>query len=386
MRHQHLAGGFRSALFKLSLALAAGALVPNASADPGVHAEHVVIGQAAGLTGANAGAVKEFTAGANAWLRNVNERGGIHGRRVELITKDDGFDPKRTPAVATELLAQDKVFALFGTRGTPHTESILGMLDKEGVPLIAPSTGATSMHKPVRPMVFNVRSKYQDEVAHAVRQLTTTGVKQIAIFYADDGFGKDAYEGFTQALAKTGLKPSMVQSAKRPLGDIKASVEAIAKSDASAVFVIFSGSEAVRVIREIKALNPQQQFLTLSNNASQAFVKELGEAGRGVMVSQAVPGSSADGMTIHGEFQSMCKKYGVEPTSPALEGYMGARVLTEALARAGKDLSRQKLVKALESMRNFDLGGVAISFSPEDHTGSSFVEMSIIGSDGRFVR
>ncbi|WP_423199474.1 ABC transporter permease [Cupriavidus sp. H19C3] len=358
----------------------------GASADPGVSRTAFRIGQSAGVTGPVAGSVKEQIAGAQVYLNTVNAAGGVGGRKIELVTYDDGFDARRTPDNVRKLIQDEKVFALFMVRGTPQNESILPIIAAEKIPLVAPLTGAITLHRPVNRYVFNVRAKYQDEVARAINHLATSGMNRIAIFYANDGFGQDVYEGFTTALQARGVQPAGTASYARPMGDIGAGVASVHKANPQAVLVIGSGSEAARIIREMKRAGSEAQFVTLSNNAADSFIKELAEDGRGLIITQVVPGTNSSQMTLASEYRSLARRQNVEPTNAGMEGFMSAKVLVEGLRRAGPEPTREKLVAALEALRDFDLGGILISYSPTRHTGSSFVEMSIVSSTGKLIR
>lgn len=285
-----------------------------------------------------------------------------------------------------KLIQDEKVFALFMVRGTPQNESILPIIAAEKIPLVAPLTGAITLHRPVNRYVFNVRAKYQDEVARAINHLATSGMNRIAIFYANDGFGQDVYEGFTTALQARGVQPAGTASYARPMGDIGAGVASVHKANPQAVLVIGSGSEAARIIREMKRAGSEAQFVTLSNNAADSFIKELAEDGRGLIITQVVPGTNSSQMTLASEYRSLARRQNVEPTNAGMEGFMSAKVLVEGLRRAGPEPTREKLVAALEALRDFDLGGILISYSPTRHTGSSFVEMSIVSSTGKLIR
>ncbi|WP_455286151.1 ABC transporter substrate-binding protein [Cupriavidus necator] len=368
------------------LAATLGWAAPTALAEPGVTRATIRIGQSAGVTGPVAGSVKEQIAGAQVYLRTVNASGGVAGRRIELVTYDDGFDAKRTPDNVRKLIDEDKVFALFMVRGTPQNESILPIIAEHKVPLVAPLTGAITLHRPVNRYVFNVRAKYQDEVARAINHLATSGMSRIGIFYASDGFGKDVLEGFSGALQARGIQPAATANFARPMGDISQSVTAMHKANPQAVLVIGSGSEAARIIRELRRAGSEAQFVTLSNNAADSFIRELGDDARGLIITQVVPGTNSSQMTLASEYRSLAKQQGVEPSNAGMEGFMSAKVLVEGLRRAGPDLTRERLVTALEGMRDYDLGGILISYSPTRHTGSSFVEMSIVSSTGKLIR
>ncbi|MGH8785132.1 MAG: ABC transporter substrate-binding protein [Cupriavidus necator] len=368
------------------LAATLGWAAQTALAEPGVTRNTIRIGQSAGVTGPVAGSVKEQIAGAQVYLRTINASGGVAGRRIELVTHDDGFDAKRTPDNVRKLLDEDKVFALFMVRGTPQNESILPIIAAQKVPLVAPLTGAITLHRPVNRYVFNVRAKYQDEVARAINHLATSGMSRIGIFYANDGFGRDVLEGYSTALQARGVQPAATASFARPMGDITQSVAAMNKANPQAVLVIGSGSEAARIIRELRRAGSEAQFVTLSNNAADSFIRELGDDARGLIITQVVPGTNSSQMTLASEYRSLAKQQGVEPSNAGMEGFMSAKVLVEGLRRAGPDLTRERLVTALEGMRDYDLGGILISYSAERHTGSSFVEMSIVSSTGKLIR
>ncbi len=368
------------------LAATLGWAAQTALAETGVTRNTIRIGQSAGITGPVAGSVKEQIAGAQVYLRTINASGGVAGRRIELVTHDDGFDAKRTPDNVRKLIDEDKVFALFMVRGTPQNESILPIIAAQKVPLVAPLTGAITLHRPVNRYVFNVRAKYQDEVARAINHLATSGMSRIGIFYANDGFGRDVLEGYSAALQARGVQPAATASFARPMGDITQSVAAMNKANPQAVLVIGSGSEAARIIRELRRAGSEAQFVTLSNNAADSFIRELGDDARGLIITQVVPGTNSSQMTLASEYRSLAKQQGVEPSNAGMEGFMSAKVLVEGLRRAGPDLTRERLVTALEGMRDYDLGGILISYSAERHTGSSFVEMSIVSSTGKLIR
>ncbi|WP_341248411.1 ABC transporter substrate-binding protein [Cupriavidus pauculus] len=357
-----------------------------ALAEPGIGKSTIRIGQSAGVSGPVAGSVKEQIAGAQVYLNHVNANGGVAGRKIELLTYDDGFDAKRTPDNVRKLIGEDKVFALFMVRGTPQNESILPIIGAEKVPLIAPLTGAITLHRPVNRYVFNVRAKYQDEVARAINHLATSGMSRIAIFYANDGFGQDVFEGFNTALQARGVQPAGAASFNRPMGDISQGVATVNKANPQAVMVIGSGSEAARIIREMKKAGSAAQFVTLSNNAADSFIKELGDDGKGLIITQVVPGMNSSQMSIASEYRGMAKAQKVEPSNAGMEGFMSAKVLVEGLRRAGPEPTREKLIASLENLRDYDLGGILISYSPTRHTGSSFVEMSIVSSTGKLIR
>ncbi|GAB3772428.1 ABC transporter substrate-binding protein [Ramlibacter monticola] len=346
----------------------------------------ILVGQTAGFSGTSAAGVKEITEGARLWIDAVNAKGGVHGQKIELISMDDKFDPALAATNARALVVDKNVVALFLNRGTPHTEAILPLLEQSGVPLIAPSTGAMVLHQPVKKQVFNVRAPYHREAEKAVTHLRALGIDRIAVVYADDSFGQDGLEGASKGFYRAGISPTVAIKADRLKPDCKAIVQEVGKSGAQAVVWIASGTAVVEGIKTLRTSLPGIQVVTLSNNASAGFIKGLGEAGPGVMVTQVFPSERAVAYAMVRDVTALAKEKKLELSPAMLEGYAGAKVLVEALRRAGPNPTRAKVLTALEGLQKFDLGGLEISFGPDDHTGMEYSELSIIGSDGKFKR
>lgn len=344
----------------------------------------IVIGQTVGVTGTVAATVKESMLGANLYLDNVNAKGGVFGEKIEIITLDDKFDTQLTLANAKTLIEERKVLALFMSRGTPHTQGILPLLNQHRVPLIGPSTGAMVFHQPIQPHVFNVRATYQREAEKAITHLASIGITRIALVHVDDSFGTDALAGAQKGMDVNKLTPVVLAKFDRSKPDFSTISPQVVKTEAQAVMVIGSGTAVVQGIKQIRAAGSGAQFVTLSNNASDGFVKLLGEQGRGVIVTQVFPHSF--NFSLVKDATQLAKAKGVEVLSPAmLEGYASAKVLTEALRRSGPKPTREKLQASLENF-TFDMGGLTINYDKTRHTGLDFADLSIITADGRFRR
>jgi branched-chain amino acid transport system substrate-binding protein len=264
---------------------------------------------------------------------------------------------------------------------------MLPLLAQHNVALVAPSTGAMVLHDPVKKQVFNVRAPYQREAEKAVTHLTTIGITRIAVVHVDDSFGTDAVIGADRGFVKAKLKPVVVLKADRLKPDYSAIVPQIVSSQAQAVVWVGSGTAVADGIKALRQAGSAAQVVTLSNNASGGFIKLLGDASHGVIVTQVFPYERTRGYAMVGEAFEAAKAKGVEQVTPAmLEGFAGAKVLVEALRRAGPKPTRDKVVTALESMRKYDLGGLQIAYSTKNHSGLDFADLSIIGPDGRFRR
>jgi ABC-type branched-subunit amino acid transport system substrate-binding protein len=331
--------------------------------------------------------VKETTDGAKLYIDHINAKGGINGQQIELISLDDQFDPKKAAENARVLIEEKEVAALFLTRGTPHTEAIIPLLDKHGLALVAPSTGAMVLHQPVRKHVFNVRATYQREAEKAITHLHTLGLSKIAVLHTDDSFGQDGLAGAQKGFAQTQLKPVGVFKFDRVKPDFSTIAPQVASAATQAILFVGSGTAVADGIKALRASGSAAQIVTLSNNASEGFIKLLGSNARGVIVTQVFPNERSISYLMVKEAIELARKKGNQEVSPAmLEGFAAAKVLVEGLRRAGPKPTRSKLVSALESIKKFDLGTLEISYSPDEHTGLDFADLSIIGPDGRFRR
>ena len=347
----------------------------------------ILVGQTAGYTGISAGSVKETTDGAKLYFDAVNAKGGINGQKIELISLDDKFEPKLAAENARILITERKVIALFLTRGTPHTEAVLPLLAQYKLPLVAPSSGAMVLHEPVNRYVFNVRATYQREAEKAVLHLASIGIDRIAVLQVNDSFGDDGTAGAMKGFAKLKLQPVMSEKFDRAKPDFAPLVKKIAALAPQAVMFIGTNLAVVDGVKQIRAAGARAQIVTLSNNASTGFVKALGEHAHGTVVTQVFPGERALAIGMVKELTDLAAAKGVAVISPAMmEGYAGAKVLVEGLKRAGSNPSSEALIRSLEGMSSYDLGGLKVSYSPTDHTGLDYADLSIIGSDGKFRR
>jgi ABC-type branched-subunit amino acid transport system substrate-binding protein len=369
--------GSRLAAVSLALLIATGA----------ARAE-IVIGQTAGFTGPVASGVAETTAGAKLWIDHVNAEGGINGEQVVLVSLDDKFEPAVAVENAKELITKKKAIALFLTRGTPHTQAILPLLSQHGVPLVAPSTGAMALHKPVNPWVFNVRASYQHEANRAIRHLSLVGLKSIGIVQVDDTFGADAIKGAQDAFRDVAGAPVFVEKFNREKPDFSAVAKAVSATSPQAVLFLGSGSSVADGVKAIRAAGSKAQIVTLSNNASEGFIKALGDNAAGTIVTQVFPYERSLASPMVKEARGLAKAAtGQDKVTPAmLEGYAGAKVLVEGLRRAGPHPTREKVRDALESLRHYDIGGLDVTFTASSHTGLDYTDLSIISTDGKFQR
>jgi branched-chain amino acid transport system substrate-binding protein len=365
---------------KLLCMLALSSLAASAAAQ-------ILIGQTAGFTGAVAAGVKETTDGAKMYFDAVNARGGINGQSIELVSMDDKFDPKLAAENAKKLITEKNVVALFLVRGTPHTQAIAPLLAEYRVPLVAPSTGAMVLHKPVNPYIFNVRATYQREAERAIRHLSLIGIERIAVLHVDDSFGVDAVVGAAAGFTAVGKQPAAVEKFDRAKPDFGPIVPKLVKLNTQAVLFIASGAVVAEGTKALRDAGSPAQIVTLSNNSSSGFITLMGDNARGVIVTQVFPYERSIASPLVKEATELAKAKGLDAVSPAMmEGFAGAKVLVEGLRRGGGTPTRDKLLAALNNLHKYDIGGMEVSFSTSDHTGLDFADLSIIGSDGKFRR
>lgn len=358
----------------------------GAGAESGVTSSGILLGQSVVLSGPMAENGVNYTKGIKLYFDQINVKGGVHGRKLSLSTHDDAYDPKRTAQNTQKLIEEEKVFALFGYAGTGSAIATLPLVEKAQIPFVAPYTGSDGLRKPNR-WLFHLRASYGDEMMKMVEQLVTVGVKDIAIAYQDDNFGKAGLKSAEEALAKFKLKAVAVGPIDVASLDGKKPAETIAKTKPGAILMATAGKASVAFVREYLKTGQRPQFFGLSVVSANDLRKELGADAAGMGIAQVVPSPWSSKYAVVRQYrEALAKTNQQEPHHAGLEGYIAAKMLVEGLKRAGKDLTREKLVAALEGMRNFDLGDFVIDYSPEKHAGSAFVDLSIVRSGGQFVQ
>lgn len=362
-----------AALLALALPLVAAAAPP------------FVIGNSGPSSGPNSASMLELLDGTKLYFDMVNAEGGIRGRRIELVQLDDNFEVARTVKNVEKLIDETHVDALLLVRGTPHNEAILPLVERAGVPLIGPSTGAMVLHKPVQRYVFNVRTAYRSEARKLTDLLASLGKQRIDVLHVDDSFGNDVVQGLLEGLSERGLKPAGVYRFDRKVADVAKSLPAIKQDNPDAIIVIGAGQAVAGAIAALRQNGIQAPVATVSNNASTGFVKMLGENAAGVMVSQVFPDERVGNMPLSREAARLAARRGVQLTPAMMEGFAAAKVTVAALRRCTTACSRAELQHALESL-DIDLGGVRLAYSATDHSGIEFADLSIIDRRGRFLR
>jgi branched-chain amino acid transport system substrate-binding protein len=366
-----------------TLALTAG----PALAEDGVSDKTIVLGQSAALSGPASMLGTAMRDGALAYFDAVNADGGVGGRQIVLKTLDDGYDPARAGPNTATLVDKEHVFALFGYVGTPTSNAAMPWVDKEDVPFFAPMTGAQSFRQPLNRNVFNIRDGYAAETEKIVENLDAIGVREIAVLYQDDAYGKAGLDGVTQALKKRKLEVFATAAVERNSTDVAAAVAKMKAAKPHAVVMISAYKSSAAFIREMrKNSNAVPFFWNVSFVGSRALAGELGPAARGVMISQVMPSPWNERLSVVKEYRKLyLAKPGREPDYASLEGFIAAKVFVEGLRHVKGEPTRKGFERALETMGAYNLGGYSVEFGPGKHNGSNYVDLSIITKDGGII-
>ena len=375
----------KTPLTRLACALALGLATSAACAQAvGVTSNSILLGESAAFTGPAQQLGIQMRDGMLLWFNHVNAQGGVHGRTLRLVTRDDGYESERAAENTRKLIESDRVFALVGYVGTPTSKASLPVFTKAKVPFVGPFTGAELLRTPVNPYVFNVRASYYNETDAIVEQLLTTGSKRFAVFYQNDSYGLAGLTGVQIAVRKRGGEIVATGTVERNTVDVAKAIKAILPKRPDAVIMISAYKSIAAFIKTAKKDGYDGQFYNVSFVGSTALANELGKEGVGVAISQVVPFPWSLSVPVVEEFNKLAKKAKVDVNFSSLEGFLVAKVTVDGLRRAGRNLTRETFMNALESMHDVDFGGFAVSYSPTNHNGSMYVDLTIIGRDGGF--
>jgi branched-chain amino acid transport system substrate-binding protein len=371
------------------LAAAACALAVSAPAlaEDGVTADTVVFGQAAVLEGPASALGTGMKAGLTAAFEEANKKGGVHGRKLKLNSVDDGYEPAKSITATKKLIEEDKVFSLIGPVGTPTSAATQPIAMAAGVPFIGPFTGAGFLRDPKLENVINVRASYDAETEAWVKHLTEDlKIKKIAIFYQDDAYGRAGLSGFKKAMDKRSMEIVGEGTYERNTVAVKSALLALRRTEPEAVVMVGAYKPSAEFIKLSRQVGFNPVFVNISFVGASALAKELGKDGEGVIVSQVVPFPWDVSIKAIADYQAAMKAVDpkAEPDFVSLEGYLVGRLAVAALEKAGKDVTRAGLLKAIKETGSWDIGGVNLTFGPSDNEGFDKVFMTVVQKDGTF--
>ena len=361
--------------------------VVDAQADeiPGVSPERVLFGQSAAFSGPAAELGRGMRLGIQAAFKEANDAGGVHGRRLELVTVDDGYEPEDAIRNTRRLIEDEGVFALVGGVGTPTSRSAVPVAEEAGVPYIAPFTGAGFLRG--EPHVVNLRASYAQETEEMVQRLTRDlGVERIAVVIQDDSFGRAGLAGVRAAFDSRGMEPVGIGVYPRNTTAVKTAIVDIAAGNPEAVIVVGAYQPVASLIAWTRHIGLDPVFMTLSFVGSNALAEELGPRGAGVYVTQVVPFPTGRSSRVAAAYRSALRAHtpGAEPGFVSFEGYLAGRLVIEALERCGSTVDRERFIEVLRGAGSIDLDGFRLVFGGEDNQGSDAVFLTVIDERGNY--
>ncbi|MES2944648.1 MAG: ABC transporter substrate-binding protein [Pseudomonadota bacterium] len=372
---------FAGTLFCINMQLA------EAQTAPSMPDTEILIGQSCQLSGPLAALSSEVRQGASLYFDHINANGGIRGRKIRVIALDDAYDPKKAEENTRILIEQEKVLALFQYAGTPPALAALPLVEETGIPFIAPFTGSDTLRKKFSRNVFNIKAGYSAELTAMIKQLATIGITKVAVAYLNSPFGIGGLASVEES-AKLNRVSLVAQAALEVDGSkMSQAVEQIGKSAPQAIIVVSAGKPSIDFVDAYLKAGYRSTFYMLSVISNTQLVAALGDRARGIVVSQVVPSPWNQGISVSREFQVLAAKQGIKNfTFSHMEGFISAKFLVEGLRRAGNKPTRESLILGLETMKMVDLGGYSVELSAEQHSSGKFVDLLILGPNGKFTK
>jgi ABC-type branched-subunit amino acid transport system substrate-binding protein len=355
-------------------------------AEDGVFKDKILFGQVAALNGPAQALGQGMREGILAAFEEVNRTGGVNGRKLELKSIDDSYEPEKTIEATNKAIKEDKVFALLGAVGTPTSKAGQPIATAAKVPFIGPFTGAEFLRNPFNRYIVNIRSSYFQETEAWIEHLTNDlGITRVAILYQDDAFGLAGLAGVKRAMAKRNMSLVAEGTFKRNTTAIKSALLEIMKGQPQAVVTVGPYKPIAEFIKLARQLKIDAAFVAISFVGSDSLAQELGNQGAGVIVSQVVPFPGDKSLPVVTSYQAALAA--VNPNSKpgfvSIEGYLVAQLVVQTLKRIQGDPTREAFLDAIERAP-FDLGGVALTFSATQNQGSNQVYFTVLQADGSF--
>jgi ABC-type branched-subunit amino acid transport system substrate-binding protein len=350
----------------------------------GVFKDKIVFGQAAALTGPAQLLGQGMREGILAAFAEANRAGGVNGRKLELKSLDDGYEPEKTIDATKKLINEEKVFALVGGVGTPTSKAVLPIFTEAKVPYIGPLTGAEFLRNPYKRYVVNVRGSYFQETEAWIEHLTKDlGISRIAILYQDDAFGLAGLAGVERALAKRNMSLVAFGSYIRNTTAVKTALLDIMKARPQAVVTVGAYKPVATFVKVARQLKFDPVFVAISFVGSDALAHELGSDGNGVVISQVIPFPRDPNIPVVAAYQAVLKVSAPDskPGFISLEGYVVGRLVVETLKRVSGEPTREAFLDAV-TKGEFDFGGVKLHYMADKNQGADQVFLTVIQPDG----
>ena len=347
----------------------------------------MLFGQSAAFSGPAQELGRNMRLGIEAAFNEVNQRGGVHGRRLELTSRDDAYEPEAAIANTSGLIEEENVFALIGAVGTPTSRSATPVAADAGVPYIAPFTGAEFLRDIKWDNILNLRSSYYQETEEMVARLREDlGIDRISVMYQDDSFGRAGYRGVRLALDRRGMEPVSIGLYPRNTTAVKTALLDLRQGNPQAVIMIGAYQPVAALIAWARHTGLDPVFMTVSFVGSNALAEELGPYGTGVYVTQVVPFPTDDSLAITAAYLNALSAYAPDavPGFVSFEGYLAGRLAIAGLDDCGQEVNRACFLASLRRADVVDIDGFELRYGEGDNQGSDEVFLTRIGSDGDY--
>ncbi len=383
MTHPSTLRGWLAALaFSLGLTF----IGPAWAGDAGVSDIEIRIGASAVLSGPLGPQTVEYGVGSRLYFDWINQSGGIHGRKISYTTLDDAFDVKQAVENTRKLLQEQQVFMIYNNTGTGHTAAILPLAVEAKTVVFSPVSGAAPLRDNFNRYLFHVRASYADEARYIQTQLQHMGIQRVALFYQDDAFGKALQAEVTKAATANGVTLVAEVAINPKVPDFKAAAEALAKAQPQAIIMGTGGTTFTDLIKAVRQHTPSRpSFYGFSVAGFGVIKKELGDGARGIVLAQVFPALTQTSTAVVADYRRLLKLKDPEakPSAPQFEGFVQARLLVEGLKSAGRNLTTDRFIAAMEGMGEVTLSGKFVAkYSPKNHNGSNYVELAIVDQQG----
>ncbi len=364
-------------LFLLFAAIAAAQ-----SGAPGVTSDSILLGSCSALDGPARFLGLQMVTGATAYLKQVNSQGGVNGRKVQLLAFDDGYEPAKAESCFRRLM-KENVFAAGFFVGTPTAAKYVPLAEAEKVPVVGLFTGAQLLYEPLKHNIINVRASYYDETREQVENLWGLGIRKIGVIYQDDAFGTAVLSGLKLALSKHHAVPAAQGTFERNTLDTDKGIMAARAANPEAVLLVGPYAPVAKIIKSAHAMGWHPLFLTVSFVGTEKLIAEAGKEAEGTIITQVLPPYNQTGLPAITLYRKTMKQYypQEELSFVSLEGFVDAMVVVEGLKRAGKDLTREKFITAIESIHNHDMGlgpKLTLNYGPGRHKGFDHVYTTVV--------
>jgi ABC-type branched-subunit amino acid transport system substrate-binding protein len=356
-----------------------------AAAEAALSARHVTLASSLALTGILAGSATDISAGLQAAFRNANRSGGVNGREIKLLTMDDGYVASRTADNAKEVIASGSALAMLSGQGTPNHAVMLPLTEAAGMPVVGPITGADSLRQEKYRFTFHVRASYRDETRRLVQQMNAMGLKDLAIVYLDNAYGKEVLGYANDAFTEQNIKSIGTFALDVTGKNGEELAKKVVDANPGAVFLITTGTANTSFMVPFRQLRPALPLAGTSVSVVTSEMDKLGEKLTGYAQAAVIPYAKKESLQVVRTYQAdmLAIDQGARIGGSSFEGWINAQVMLEGLRRAGKDLTRESLRAGLAGIQRFDMGGFSVNYANAPFVGSRYIDMAIYGAGGR---